>query len=86
MEKKENSALSIVWSHYGKCLLSHLASRLQEYYEYRTKNVVLHNLTEVFIAESNKPKRFSCINQYHFHSFEVISQYSVRLESRPGES
>ena len=40
---------------------------------YSTETVVLHNCTEVFIAALNKPKRFSCINPYHFNSFEVIS-------------
>ena len=35
--------------------------------------VILHNCTEMFIAASKKPKRFACINQYRFSSFEVVS-------------
>ena len=45
-------------------------------------NVVLHNCTEVFITASNKPKRFACINQYHFSSaFKVFPLKG--LEVRP---
>ena len=36
----------------------------------------------LFIATSNKPKRFCCIHQYHFSSFEVISIEGVGNSSR----
>lgn len=75
MTKKEDSTLSmVVRSQRGKVVtFGEQIAGFLNITVYSTMKVILHNCTEMFIAASKKPKRFACINQYRFSSFEVVS-------------